>query len=153
MKSLSLISKIKYAYTIICIILSLPTMAMNPSHSSQSITEQTVEKDPVNLILYENRTQVNYAAVGYMPYYPAYGMIHYNTPSCKIEITGFVDPFALKKNKLIISYKKCRISFDQDGQSLKNPHETEACMIYHVKECNFKALSNLRKINFQSNTE
>lgn len=110
---------------------------------SQSITEQTIKKNPINLILYESRTKKSYAYVTYMPYYPAYGMIHYNTAHCKIEMTGFIDPFELKKNKLIISYKKCKVSFDQKGKILANPSETESCQNLHSDKCNFTAIPDL----------
>lgn len=124
-----------------------PVQAEESSQTTQSVTDQTMTHDSINLILYETKTKDRYAAISYMPYYPAYGMIHYNTTNCKTELTGFVDPFALKKNKLIIHYKKCKVSFDQNGNILSNPQESESCAMYHSKECRFTAIPNLTKIN------
>lgn len=129
---------------IICMTMAVPisiTMAQSPL----SITNQITEKDPVNLILYESRTANAYAAVAYMPYYPAYGLVTVQSPTCKAELTGFIDPFSLQKNRLVITYKKCSISFSQQKNQITNPEETEACKAYHPQSCNFSMLPTLTR--------
>lgn len=124
--------------------------AQENSKTPRSITNQIAQRDPVNLILYETKNSDSYTSVAYMPYYPAYGMIVFKTPHCKAELTGFVDPFLLQKNQLTITYKKCKISFQQKNQELITPQETEACEAYHPKDCNFSNMPNITKIDLST---
>lgn len=128
-------------------VISLPGNANESDQKSRSFTTQLAQKDPVNLILYEARGAETYAAVAYMPYYPAYGMVTLKTPTCRAELTGFVDPFLLQKNQLSITYKKCKITFQQNKQTLDHPKETEICQNFHPKECNFDKIPTLSNVN------
>lgn len=106
-------------------------------------------QQPLNMIAYEHKAPHQYAVVTYMPYYPAYGMISYKTPQCNAEIAGYIDPFAIKKKKLVITYKTCKVSFDMtdNDQTLSNPTETDSCLEYHPKECGFSTIPALQHIS------
>lgn len=111
----------------------------------------TTQQASLNMITYEHKAPHQYATVLYMPYYPAYGMISFRSPECTAEIAGYLDPFALKNKKLIITYKLCKVSFDitQNNQELSNPQETDACQDYHPKNCNFSQIPSLRQISLE----
>lgn len=112
---------------------------------------QTDTPQPIslNMVTYEHKAPNQYATVLYMPYYPAYGMISFRSPECTAEIAGYIDPFALKNKKLIITYKLCKVSFDitKNGQEISNPQESETCQDYHPKNCNFSQLPSLQQIS------
>lgn len=105
-------------------------------------------QQPLNMIAYEHKAQHQYASVSYMPYYPAYGMISFKSPNCNAEIAGYIDPFALKHKKLIITYKTCKISFniDQNDQEINTPSEATSCEEYHPKNCSFSQIPALQRI-------
>lgn len=118
--------------------------------SAQPVTMQ----QSLNMIAYEHKSPHEYAVVSYMPYYPAYGMISYKSPQCNAEIAGYIDPFALKKKKLAITYKTCRVSFDMNDkdQTLSNPTETASCLEYHPKECIFSKIPTLQRISLSKHS-
>lgn len=111
-------------------------------------------QQPLNMIAYEHKTPHQYAIVSYMPYYPAYGMISYRSPQCNAEIAGYIDPFALKKKKLVITYKTCKVSFNmtENDQILSNPSETPSCQEYHPKECSFSKVPALHHISLENHS-
>lgn len=107
----------------------------------------------LNMIAYEHKSPNQYAIVSYMPYYPAYGMVSFKSHQCNAEIAGYIDPFAIKEKKLIITYKTCKVSFDitQNNQILSNPTETISCQEYHPQNCNFTQIPTLQKIALNKN--
>ncbi|MDI2113286.1 hypothetical protein [Commensalibacter nepenthis] len=119
-----------------------------PALSQAQSSKEQQEQYALNMIAYEHKAPNHYATVLYMPYYPAYGMISLKSPQCNAEIAGYIDPFALKNNKLIITYKRCKISFDinQANQELSNPNETTVCEEYHPKNCSFSQIPSLKQI-------
>ncbi|MDI2089780.1 hypothetical protein [Commensalibacter oyaizuii] len=129
---------------IIGIILS-PSLTYGEDISTNVQEPQQLQTN-INMVAYEHKSEHNYQIVAYMPYYPAYGMVSFRSPTCTAEITGYIDPFALKKNKLIITYKQCKVSFDQVNQTLTNPTESSACEQYRPKECSFTNNATLNKI-------
>lgn len=127
--------------------MGLDTGKAQPIPSIPSGTASTsTQKDPVNLVFYEYRDKDRYESVAYMPYYPAYALISFKSPACNAELTGFVDPFALKKNQLEITYQKCKISFDQQGDSISHPQESGQCQELHPPSCPFTTISQLKKV-------
>ncbi|CAI3934192.1 hypothetical protein [Commensalibacter papalotli (ex Botero et al. 2024)] len=131
-----------YPFLFLCI---AGAITLPPSFATaQPITMQ----QPINMIAYEHKAQHHYESVSYMPYYPAYGMISLKSPDCNAEIAGYIDPFALKHKKLIITYKTCKVSFNiaQNDQEISNSIETTSCEEYHPKNCSFSQIPALQRI-------